>query len=172
MSITRGRSVAAVAAAWLLSLGFDVFLHAGLLAHLYAVPSPFLLDAPAAFRRIPLGYLAFLVLTVALYWLLSRLHVRGALAGCRYGAAAGAVVWGAFVVGLYSISTAGIFLLAGWWVGQTVELGLSGAVLGAFLAGARLRRIWGLVAAAVVVFFTATVLMQSLGWAPAMRVVQ
>jgi uncharacterized protein (TIGR02246 family) len=168
----RRRSVAAIGAAWLLALGFDVFLHAGLLAYLYTVPSPFLLDPAAAFRRIPLGYLAFLLLTAALYWLLTRLDVRGALAGYLHGAAAGAIVWGALVVGLYSISTAGMPLLTGWWIGQTIELGLSGAVLGAFLAGARPTRLWALVGAAVVAFVAATVVMQSLGWAPAMRVVQ
>ena len=75
--------ISSVAAAWVLSIGFDLFLHAGVLAHLYAEPSPFLLPAEEAFRRIPLGYLTFLVLSAALFWLLRRLDVRGALAGFR-----------------------------------------------------------------------------------------
>jgi hypothetical protein len=162
----------AVLAAWVVSAGFDLFLHGGLLARLYAVPSPFLLEPPDAFRRIPLGYVAFLVLTAALYWLLRRLGVRGAMAGCRYGAAGGAVVWGAFTVGLYSISTATLPLLAGWWIGQTLELGLAGAVLGAALDGVPLKRIWWVVGIAVAVCCTATVVMQSLGWAPAMKIVR
>jgi hypothetical protein len=155
-----------------LSLGFDAFLHGGLLAHLYAAPTPFLLGANDAFKRIPFGYSALLVLTAALYWFLSRLRISGAIAGCRCGAAAGAVVWGAFVVGLYSISTAGLPLLASWWIGQTAELGLAAAVLGGFLGGVPLKRIWGLVVVAVVAFLVATVLMQSLGLAPAMRMVE
>ncbi len=70
------RVTSAVAAAWVLSVGFDLFLHAGLLARLYLEPSPFLLPPQEAFRRIPFGYLAFLGLTLALYWLLRRLGVR------------------------------------------------------------------------------------------------
>ena len=163
------RMALSVVAAWMLSLGFDVFLHGGLLARLYVEPSPFLLGAEEAFRRIPLGYLAFLVLTLALYWLLHRLGIRGAIAGLRYGAVAGAVVWGAFAVGLYSISTATVPLLAGWWVGQTVELGLAGAVLGAAANGVPLRRIWAVVIGAMVACAAGTIVLQSLGLAPPMK---
>ena len=70
-----------IAAAWLMSLGLDVLLHGGLLARLYMVPSRFLFGPEDAFRRIPLGYLAFLLLTAAVYWLLHRLGVRGARRG-------------------------------------------------------------------------------------------
>jgi hypothetical protein len=168
----RSRVVSSIAAAWILAVGFDLFLHGGLLAGVYVEPSPFLLPAEDAFRRIPLGYLTFLGLTVALFWLLHRLGIRGAMAGLRYGAAAGAVVWGALVVGLYSISTASVPLLGGWWIGQTVELGLSGAVLGAAADGASLKRIWAIVAAAVVALVIATVALQSLGFAPAMKIVR
>jgi hypothetical protein len=166
------RMAGSVGAAWMLSLGFDVFLHAGLLARLYGEPSPFLLSAEEAFRRIPLGYLAFLALTLALYWLLHRLGIRGAIAGLRHGVAAGAVVWGAFAVGLYSISTASIPLLAGWWAGQTAELGLVGAVLGAAANGVALKRIWVAVAGAVVACIAGTIVLQSLGLALPMRLVR
>jgi len=170
--MTTSRVIHSVAAAWLLSLGFDVFLHGGLLASLYVAPSPFLLGPEDAFRRVPLGYLAFLVLTLALYWLLRRLGVRGTIAGFRRAAAAGAVVWGALVLGLYSISTATLPLLAGWWIGQTVELGLAGAVLGAAAAGVPLKRIWIVVAIAVVACVFGTIVLQSLGLAPPMKIVR
>lgn len=166
------RTVFCVAAAWTLSLGFDVFLHGGLLARLYVEPSPFLLGPEEAFRRIPLGYLAFLVLTLALYWLLSHLGVRGAIAGFRYGAEAGAVVWGAFAVGLYSISTVTWPLLAGWWIGQMIELGLAGAVLGAAASGVPLKRIWLIVAGAMIACVTGTIVLQSIGLAPSIKVVR
>jgi hypothetical protein len=141
------------------------------LARLYLEPSPFLLPPEESFRRIPLGYLAFLGLTLALYWLLRRLGIRGTLLGFRSGAIAGAVVWGALTIGLYSISTASLPLLAGWWIGQTVELGLAGAVLGAAADRVPLKRIWVIVAVAFVTSVALTVALQSLGLAPAMKVV-
>jgi hypothetical protein len=163
------RAIFSVAAAWILCIGFDLFFHAGLIARLYLEPSPFLLPPEVAFQRIPLGYLAFLGLTLGLFWLLRRLDVKGALAGFRHGAAAGAVVWGVLSLGLYSISTAPPPLLAAWWTGQAVELGLAGAVLGAAANGMPLRRIWTTVALTVVVLVAATIALQSLGYAPAMK---
>lgn len=148
-----------------------MFLHGGLLARLYIEPSPFLLPAEDAFRRIPLGYLTFLILTICLFWLFRRLRVRGAAAGFRLGAVAGAVVWGALVLGLYSISTASPALLTGWWIGQSVELAFAGAVLGAVADGVSLKRVWAMVGVAVVVLAAATIALQSMGLAPAMKVV-
>jgi hypothetical protein len=160
-----------ITAAWVLSLGIDLFLHGGLLARLYAEPSPFLLPAADAFRRIPLGYLTFLILTMGLFSLVRQLHVRGSVAGFRLGAVTGAVVWGALVLGLYSISTASLSLLAGWWIGQSVELAFAGAVLGAVADGVPLKWVWAVVGVAVVALAAATVALQSLGFAPAMKVV-
>lgn len=166
----NARALSVVAAAWVLSLGFDLLLHGGLLAGMYAEPNPFLLGPEEAFRRIPLGYLSFLGLTVALYWLFRRINVHGALAGFRHGAVAGGVVWGALAIGLYSISTAELSLLVGWWAGQTVELGLAGSVLGAAGSGISSKRIWTLVVVAVMVCAIATIAVQSLGLAPAMKI--
>lgn len=162
--------LSSIAAAWVLSVAFDLFLHGGLLARLYMEPSPFLLPLEEAFRRIPLGYATFLGLTIALYWLLTRLGVRGWSEGARYGVTVGAIVWGALVIGLYSISTASVPLLAGWWIGQAGELGLAGAVLGAAADGTPLKRIWIVVAATALALVVATITLQSLGLAPAMKV--
>jgi hypothetical protein len=170
-AINMARAINSIAAAWLLSIGFDLFLHAGLLAQLYLEPSPFLLAPDVAFRRIPLGYLTFLMLTVALYWLLWRLKIQGMSAGFRYGLTVAAVVWGALAIGLYSFSTAALPMLAAWWVGQSLELGLAGAVLGAANDLAPLKRIWMMVVAVVVALVAITVTLQSMGLAPAMRVV-
>ncbi|MFQ5745252.1 MAG: hypothetical protein ACE5HV_16975 [Acidobacteriota bacterium] len=62
-------------------------------------------------------------------------------------------------------------LLAGWWVGQALELGLAGAVLGAAANGVPLRRIWAMVTIAVVACVAVTIVLQSLGLAPAMKAV-
>lgn len=158
-----------VAAAWILSLGFDLFLHGGLLAAYYVEPSPFLLSPAEAFRRIPLGYLSFLILTLGLFWLFTRLGVSGPTGGFRYGCSIGLVVWGGLGLGLLSISTIQIPLLLGWWLGQSVELGLAGAVLGSALTGVSQKRIWGFTGVLFLLFFVLTVLLQSLGWAPAVK---
>lgn len=170
-SCGHSAAVFPIAAAWVLAMGIDLFLHAGLLAHLYVEPSPFLLPAQDAFRRIPLGYLTFLVLTIGLFWLLCRLRIRGFVAGFRLAAVAGAVVWGALVLGLYSISTAELDLLIGWWIGQTVELAFAGGLLGAVANQVPLRRVWMFVGIAIVALAAATIALQSLGLAPAMKVV-
>lgn len=164
------RTLSLLMAAWLLSLGFDFFLHGGLLAGLYMRESPFLLDPMSAFARIPAGYLAFLLLTAGLLWLFRRLDVRGWLDGLRLGLGAGLFVWLSLALGLWSITSADPDLLLGWGVGQGFELGLAGAVLGAGRAGAPLRRLWLKVALAVLLLVAATVVLQSVGWAPAVRI--
>ena len=161
----------AVGVAWLVSLGFDLFLHVGALATLYARPSPFLLPADAAFRRIPLGYSAFLVLTAALYWLFRQVGVRDWFAGLRLGLLTGLTVWGAWTLGLYSISVAEGDLLVGWWLGQGAEMALAGAFLGAAASGME-RRSYLIKAAWVVgLLVVTTVILQVTGLAPAMEAV-
>lgn len=164
------RSVSTILAAWVAALGIDLFLHACLFARLYLRPDPFLLEPMEAFRRIPAGYATFLIFTVALYWLCRRSNVSGALAGFRIGAAAGAVLWGAFLLGLWSFSTAPETLLLAWWIGQSVELAISGAVIGAAAAGAPAKRVWGAVALLVAVAIAVTIFAQSTGLAPPMAI--
>jgi hypothetical protein len=162
-----------VGAAWVLSLAFDVFLHGGLLARLYARPSQALLPAETAFARIPLGYAAFLALTLALWWLLRRLEVRSALGGARVGLLGGLLLWGAWSLGLYSITRLEWDLLTGWWIGQSGELALAGAVLGAANAGSPRGKLFMKVAVAVAIaaLVAATVVLQVLGLAPPMKTV-
>lgn len=163
------RAAALILPAWVLTLGADLFIHAGVMADFYVREIPFLVDPATAFRRIPVGYLSFLLLTGALYWLLSRSGIRGAGAGFRWGTLAGLAVWGSLLLGLWSITTAPADLLLGWWVGQGLELGLAGAVLGAGLGGVSLRRIWAWVGVAVLVLSVVVVTLQTMGLAPASR---
>ena len=165
------RTASVILAAWFLSLGFDFLLHGGLLAKLYAHPTPFLLDPVTAFRRIPIGYLSFLVLTAALQWFFRQSGVRGAISGLRYGTGIGFVIWGALTMGLYSISTATLPLLVAWWIGQSVELGLAGLVIGAAENGVRMGRLWSAVLATVVMCLALTIFLQSFGYAPASMVI-
>jgi hypothetical protein len=155
--------------AWLSMLGVDFLVHGGLLAGLYSQSSPFLLPPTTAFTLIPVGYLSLLLLAVLLTWLMIRLQVAGWRAGALFGLALGGLMWGAIVLGLLSISTAGVSLLAGWLVGQTVELGIAGALVGSGLGGRRLRRLMGVAVGLVVLCATATILLQSLGVVPTIR---
>jgi hypothetical protein len=156
--------------AWLAMIAFDFFLHAGILSRLYTRSSPFLLPPERAFALIPLGYASFLLLATGLVWLAPRLQIRGGSAGFRFGLASGALVWGALVLGLASISTAPFELLIGWFLGQTLELGLRGAVVGSALGGARMTGIALRVFVLVLALFILTVVLQTLGYAPGIRV--
>jgi hypothetical protein len=155
--------------AWLSMLGVDFLLHAGLLAGLYLQPSPFLLPPLTAFTLIPVGYLSFLVLAVLQVWLMIRLNLVGWRQGAVFGLKLGGLAWGAFVLGLLSISTASVSLLVGWFIGQTVELAIAGAVIGSGLAGTRLRWLFGVVIVFVLLSIVTTVILQSVGVVPTTR---
>lgn len=162
----RRRLVCIVLLSWLSMLGVDFFVHGGLLAGLYVQPSPFLLPPSSAFRRIPLGYLAALLLCILLIWLMLRLELSGWRQGLTFGLQLGAFIGGTAALGLLSISTAGLGLLAGWFISQTVQLGLAGMVAGSGLAGQRLRTLFLRVVALVLFLVVVTVVLQSLGLAP------
>jgi hypothetical protein len=153
-------------------IGVDLALHAGLLAPLYDWGSPFLLHPTDAFVRIPIGYLSFLVLAIALAWLLQRFDIHTARDGALTAGVFGAVIWAALLLGLWSISTADLALLAGWWIGQTVELAVCGLVIGSVLGGARLRSVAWKVGALVVVGAVVAVVLQSTGYATAPGIVK
>jgi len=152
---------------WLSMLGVDFFLHGGLLAKLYAEPSPFLLPPSDAFRRIPLGYVAALLLCVLLLWLMRRLALVGSRQGLAFGLRLGALTGGTAVLGLLSISTAGLSLLVGWLIAQTLEMGVAGMVAGGGFAGQRLLTLFLRVVSLLLFLVAVTIAMQSVGLAPA-----
>lgn len=155
--------------AWLAMIAFDLFLHAGLLARLYTQESPFLLPAEEAFLRIPLGYLAFFMLGVMLLWLMKKAQICNRKAGFRFGLLLGTLAWGALTLGLFSITTAPLSLLLGWWVGQAIELGLAGYVFGAEMEGIRRKKILRWVLLFLLGAVVLTIALQSAGLAPAMK---
>ncbi len=148
---------------WFSMLGFDLFLHGGLLAGLYAQPHPFLLSPERSFAFIPLGYLSFLMLAVLLVWLMIRSNVQGWRQGMFFSLRVGVLAWGAFSLGLLSISTVPLSLLLGWFVGQTVELGLAGAVAGIGLNSSKLSRLFFFFFGFVIVMMILTVVLQNVG---------
>lgn len=155
---------------WFAVIGFDFLLHGGLLARLYTEPSPFLLPPEDAFRLIPLGYASFLIYQIFLVWLLVRLEIKGNKSSFLLGLKVGATVWGAMVLGLLSISTAGINLMAGWWIGQTIEAGIGGMVAAMTLETTRPWRMLLYVILFVMAMIIVTVILQSTGFAPAVRI--
>jgi len=155
------RPLATILLAWFLSMGFDFFLHGGLMRDFYVQPTGFLLDSLASFRRIPFAYVGFLLVVAGLYWLYERIGVGDWFQGFRIGLAAGLVVHGAEYLGLYSITTASPKLLVAWWTGQAFELGLAGAVVGELRSDRSTRSVAAKVLVAVLLLAVATVGLQS-----------
>jgi hypothetical protein len=135
------RLVGITSLAWLSVIGFDFLLHAGVLASLYTDPYPFLLPPERAFALIPVGYLSFLILVILVVWLMVRLEISGWKSGFTFGLQLGALIWAAVTIGLVSISTAPLMLMLGWFIGQTIESGIAGLVVGAGLGAEKLRSI-------------------------------
>jgi hypothetical protein len=148
--------------AWLSVVGFDFLLHASLLAPLYEIPSPFLLPPERAFVLIPIGYLSFIIFVILVVWLMVRLKITNWQAGLKFGLIFGALVWAALTISLISISTAPILLMVGWFVGQTIETGLAGLVIGAGLGAEKLWSILIWVSIFVVGSFVLGIVLQNI----------
>jgi len=147
--------------AWVSMLGSDILLHAGILHRQYLGGHPFLLTPERAFQLIPLGYASFLIVAVLLVWLSDRIGVTGAKAGAKFGLILGGAIWASTVAGLASITTAPLPLLAGWFVGQTLEIGVAGAVVGAARSGTGRGRIWAVVVGWCALALAITVVLQN-----------
>jgi hypothetical protein len=165
---SRKRCVQLSLLVWFALVGVDFFLHGGLFAATYVEDSPFLLSALDAFRRIPLGYLALLATASLLVWIFDRASILGWRRGLVVGLGLGIVMALSFTLGLYSISTARPQLLVAWFVIQVVEITIAGGILGQGLLVDSLRRLTLVVIIGFILLFVVTVVMQSIGLAPAM----
>lgn len=125
--------------AWISVIGFDFLLHATFLAPLYAEPHPFLLSPERAFALIPVGYLSFLIFVMLVLWLMVKLKITNWKEGLFFGLKLGALIWGALTLSLLSITSAPLILMVGWFLGQTVETGIAGLVIGAGLGAEKLK---------------------------------
>lgn len=163
---TRKKYVQLTLLVWAAMIGVDFFLHGGLLASIYVQESPFLLSPMESFRRIPVGYLALLVSAGFLVWIMNRAVAEGWRRGLIAGACIGAVMGVSLNLGLYSISTASPQLLAAWFAGQVLEMGIAGVVVGQGLAIDRLRILTRVVISGVILLLVATIVLQSVGLSP------
>ena len=102
-------------------IALDLILNAGVFARLWFEPSPFLLGPRELFRRLPLGYAAFLLQAGAYVWLANRFGVSNWRQGALFGLKLGAVLGVAAALGLRSGTTASwTLLLSAWLVGGVV----------------------------------------------------
>jgi hypothetical protein len=95
-----------------------------------------------------------------------RLKLIGWRAGLTFGLGLGGLISGSFNLGLLSSTTASFSLLLGWFVGQTLEMAIAGAVIGSGFTGIRLRRLFGIVMIFVFLAVITTIVLQSLGVVP------
>lgn len=160
VSFTRQIKLALLS--WLLIIAFDFLLHGGLLAGFYNWSSSFLLSPSEAFRLIPLGYLSFLLLIILLLWLMVRLKIHKWRDGFVFGLKLGLLAWGAFMLGLISISTAELSLLVGWYLGQSLEFGIAGAVIGCGLAAKSLKPLFVKVLVSIIILLIITIALQNI----------
>jgi hypothetical protein len=111
-------------------IGTDFLIHAGILYPVYNQDHPFLLENTSAFYLIPVGYLSFLITAGLIYWLLRSMQYENRVKAGKFALGFGAVMWGSLILGLFSIANAPFWLLIGWFVGQTVEIGIAGYIMG------------------------------------------
>lgn len=150
-------------------LAWDFLLHGGLLARFYVAGDPVLLSPLEAFQRIPLGYASFLLLAGLLVWLMPRFELPNWRSALGFGLKMGALLWGSFVLGLVSIVRFDIFLAAGWFVGQSLGLGIGAVAVQQAAAASNLKRVTRFVVLSFFLCASFTVLLQSTGLAPALK---
>ena len=168
--MTIKRPIAVTLLAWLAMLGWDLLLHGGRLAGFYVSDDPVLVSPSEAFQRIPLGYASFLLLAILLVWLMPRFDLSDGRAAFGFGFKLGALLWGAFILGLISIVRFDPVLGAAWFAGQTLELGIGALVVQRAAAAVSLRRPAWQVLGFIFVCVIITVMLQSLGLAPAVTI--
>ena len=110
-----------VLAGWLLMIALDFLLNAGLFAGLWLQPTSFLLAPAELLRRLPLGYLAFLIQAAVYVWLTISIGARTWKQGSLFGVMLGGLLSLASVFGLRSGTTASWkMLLVAWLIGGTL----------------------------------------------------
>lgn len=124
---------------WLAMIGADFVLNAALFAGMYQDGGAFMLAPLEAFRRIPLGYLALLILAAGIVELASRLGITRVADGIRLGLIAGATLAATWSLGLYSIATLGPLVAVAFAVTWLALLTVAGGVAAAGLHRASLR---------------------------------
>jgi hypothetical protein len=120
-----------------------------------------------AFARIPLGYLAFLIVAAGIVELAYRTGVRKAADGLRLGLVTGAIAGAAWSLGLYSIATLSPLVAFAFALVWFTLIALGSAVAASGVARASLRGLLVRVIGFDVVCAVTVVALQSFGVVPA-----
>lgn len=164
---TRKRLIQVTALGWLAIIGIDLLMNAGILGPFINWEQPGLLPPMKMFQYIPLGYAAFLLLTVLLLWLMLRLNVSGARAGAVFGVKFGVLLAAAGFLGemsIFAFPKATLFCFA---LDKALYCIVLGAVIGSGLAAESLRPLTRRVVALFLLCIVISVVMQNLGLVPA-----
>lgn len=87
-----------------------------------------------------------------------------------FGLKLGGLIWGGFTLGLISISTVDPYLALAWFFGQTVGLGIGAVAIHIVSTASSLRRPVLVAFVWILIMIVATVLLQSLGIVPTLRI--
>jgi hypothetical protein len=154
---------------WLSQIIFDFFQHAGLFAKLWIESRAAFLPPEELFKRIPLGYLSFLITSSMLVWLMVRLGISGWKQGALFGLKLGAFLSCSYVLGAASGFPIKPALLVAILFGSTAQSAITAGVVGSGVSGAHLGRLSLKLVAFLFLVLIAYFLLQSLGLAPPMQ---
>ncbi|MGA2898350.1 MAG: hypothetical protein ABSE27_12250 [Acidobacteriaceae bacterium] len=168
--LSRKRLIQITALAWFAVIGLDFFLDAGLLARFYRWDLPGFLPPLKMFQFIPFGYAAFLLWTILLVWLMTRLSITGFRAGAIFGLKVGVLLAAAGFFGQLSVFAFPASMLLLWLVANTSIFTIAGAVTGAALAAQRLRPLARRVVALVLLCLVGGIVLQNIGPNPAAKI--
>lgn len=154
---------------WLAIVGLDLLLNGALFAGLYRDGGPFFVTPIEAFRRIPIGYLAFLVLAVGIVEISFRLRSAGLTSGLHLGLGLGAALAATWSLGLFSVANIGAEVAVAFALIWFALLLTGCAVAAVGLARASLRGLTVEVAGFDLACVVVVVVLQSVGVVPTMH---
>jgi hypothetical protein len=154
---------------WFSQIIFDFFLNAGLFSKLWIQSRSALLTPEQLFKLIPLGYLAFLIASSMLVWLMVRLRISGWKQGALFGLQIGSFLSSSFVLGVASAFPVKPAVLTAMLFGSIAQCAIATGVIGSGLGGARLGRLFLKLTAFLIIVLIAYFIMQALGVAVPMQ---
>lgn len=161
----RALRVEPVFLAWLVAIGVDLFLNAGVFTGLFEqTREPGLLADDVLFARIPIAYLAVAVGVAAVAWVIDLAHVTGARRGVVTGACIGLLFGLTGIVWLWTAIEMTLPFVGAGVVVQVAQMAAAGTVLGAARSALPVRQLRSRsVAAALALAMTAIAIQNVIG---------